>query len=91
MKAPRDPKPMTPSDASLDRPLVLANVSRRRFLQGVSALGGFVLAEGVDAASDLTFDVDVSIPPQAPPGRYRLAAQSVGGDLFFGPRIRIVD
>jgi hypothetical protein len=54
-------------------------------------LGGFVLAEGVDAASDLTFDVDVSIPPQAPPGRYRLAAQSVGGDLFFGPRIRIVD
>ena len=28
------------------RPLVLANVSRRRFLQGVSALGGLVLAAG---------------------------------------------
>jgi isoquinoline 1-oxidoreductase beta subunit len=31
---------------SADRPLVLANVSRRRFLQGVSALGGLVLAAG---------------------------------------------
>src|SRR5262245_36596094 len=30
----------------LDQPVVLANVSRRRFLQGVSALGGFVLAAG---------------------------------------------
>ena len=54
-------------------------------------LGGFVLAEGVDAASDLTFDVDVSIPPQAPPGAYRLAARAGDGDLFYGPRIRIVD
>jgi isoquinoline 1-oxidoreductase subunit beta len=30
----------------LDQPVVLANISRRRFLQGVSALGGFVLAAG---------------------------------------------
>ena len=50
-----------------------------------------VLAEGVDAASDLTFDLDVVIPPQTSPGGYRLAAHAVGGDLFFGPRIRIVD
>lgn len=50
-----------------------------------------LLAEGVDAASDLTFDVDLSIPPQAPPGGYRLAAHSVGGSLVYGPRIRIVD
>src|SRR5262252_7778544 len=31
----------------LDQPVVLANLSRRRFLQGVSALGGFVLAAGL--------------------------------------------
>ena len=55
-------------------------------------LGGFVLAEDVDAASDLTFDVDVVIPPRAPPGRYRLAAQVVDGDdLILGSRFRVVD
>jgi hypothetical protein len=50
-----------------------------------------VLAEGVDAASDLTFDLEVVVPPQTRPGGYRLAAHSVGGDLFLGPRIRVVD
>jgi hypothetical protein len=50
-----------------------------------------VLAEGVDAKPDLTFNVDVVIPPQASPGGYRVAAHAVGGDLFFGPRIRIVE
>jgi hypothetical protein len=55
-------------------------------------LGGFVLAEDVDAASDLTFDVDVVIPPRAPPGRYRFAAQVVDGDdLILGSRFRVVD
>jgi hypothetical protein len=55
-------------------------------------LGGFVLAEGVDAASDLTFDVDVVIPPRAPPGRYRLAAQvDDGDDLILGSRFRVVN
>jgi isoquinoline 1-oxidoreductase beta subunit len=37
-------------DAAIDRPLVIANVSRRRFLQGVSALGGLVLAVGYPRA-----------------------------------------
>jgi hypothetical protein len=55
-------------------------------------LGGFVLAEDVDAASDLTFDVDVVIPPRAPPGRYRLAAQvDDGDDLILGSRFRVVN
>src|SRR4029077_10448233 len=36
------------ADASLD----IANVSRRRFLQGTSALGGLVLAVGFPAAVD---------------------------------------
>jgi hypothetical protein len=50
-----------------------------------------VLTEGVDAASDLTFDREVVIPAQASPGRYRLGAYAPGGDVFLGPRIRIVD
>jgi hypothetical protein len=50
-----------------------------------------VLAEGVDAASDLTFDLDVVIPHEALPGGYRLAAYAVGGDFFLGPHVRIVD
>jgi isoquinoline 1-oxidoreductase beta subunit len=33
-------------DVEIDAPVVLANVSRRRFLQGVTALGGLVLAAG---------------------------------------------
>ena len=54
--------------------------------------GMIVLAEGVDAASDLTFDRKVVIPPQVSPGRYRLGAYAApGGDVFLGPRIRIVD
>jgi isoquinoline 1-oxidoreductase beta subunit len=39
-----------PVDSSPDRSLVLANVSRRGFLAGVSALGGFVLAAGFPSA-----------------------------------------
>ena len=35
---------------SSDRPVVLANVSRRRSIQGVSALGGLVLAAGFPSA-----------------------------------------
>jgi len=31
---------------SSSRPLVIANVSRRQFLEGVTALGGLVLAAG---------------------------------------------
>ena len=46
MSAPRLPIPGLAGDVSPDRPVVLANVSRRRFLQGVTALGGFVLAAG---------------------------------------------
>jgi hypothetical protein len=38
-------------DVATDRPIVLANLSRRRFLQGATMLGGFVLAAGYrDAA-----------------------------------------
>jgi hypothetical protein len=60
--------------------------------KGSIGLGGYVLAEGVDAASDLTFDVDVVIPPRAPPGRYRLAAQvDDGDDLILGSRFRVVN
>ncbi len=50
-----------------------------------------VLAEGVDAASDLTFDREVVIPPQVSPGRYRFGAYAPGGDVVLGPRIRIVE
>jgi isoquinoline 1-oxidoreductase subunit beta len=42
-------------EASTDRPVVLANLSRRGFLQGMTALGGFVLAAGfpsIGAAAD---------------------------------------
>ncbi len=39
MSAPR-------GDVGIDRPVVLANVSRRHFLQGVTAVGGLVLAAG---------------------------------------------
>ena len=38
-------------DRAAAPPVVIANVSRRRFLQGVSALGGFVLAVGYSRAS----------------------------------------
>jgi isoquinoline 1-oxidoreductase subunit beta len=34
-----------------ERPVIVANVSRRRFVQGMSALGGFVLAVGYPAAA----------------------------------------
>src|SRR4029453_7526732 len=44
MSAPRLPIPGLTGDVSPARPVLLANVSRRRFLQGVSALGGLVLA-----------------------------------------------
>ncbi len=46
MIAPRGPQSGTEREATIDRPLVIANVSRRRFLQGVSALGGLVLTVG---------------------------------------------
>jgi isoquinoline 1-oxidoreductase subunit beta len=49
MNAPFDLISNTTDHASLDRPPVLVNVSRRRFLQGVSALGGLVLAVGFPA------------------------------------------
>jgi hypothetical protein len=50
-----------------------------------------VLAEGVDAAPDLTFDREVVIPHQVSPGWYRLGAYAPGGDVFLGPRIRILE
>ncbi|HSE07000.1 MAG TPA: molybdopterin cofactor-binding domain-containing protein, partial [Methylomirabilota bacterium] len=39
------------TDVATDRPVVLANLSRRGFLQGVTALGGFVLAAGFPAVA----------------------------------------
>jgi isoquinoline 1-oxidoreductase beta subunit len=39
------------STTAVDTPLVIANVSRRRFLQSASALGGFVLVAGFPAAA----------------------------------------
>jgi hypothetical protein len=36
--------------ATTEQAVVIANVSRRRFLQGVSALGGLVLAAGFPSA-----------------------------------------
>jgi isoquinoline 1-oxidoreductase beta subunit len=36
----------TAGEVSVDRPVVIANISRRRFLQGLSAIGGLVLAVG---------------------------------------------
>ena len=41
----------TMKTASSDTPLVIANVSRRRFLQSASALGGFVLVAGFPASA----------------------------------------
>ncbi len=38
-------------EVATDRSLVIANVSRRRFLQGMTALGGFVLAAGFPSAA----------------------------------------
>jgi len=46
MSARREAMVGAAGQVSLDREVVLANVSRRRFLQGMSALGGFVLAAG---------------------------------------------
>ncbi|MGH7413048.1 MAG: molybdopterin cofactor-binding domain-containing protein [Candidatus Rokuibacteriota bacterium] len=39
------------ADVATDRPVVLANLSRRGFLQGMTALGGFVLAAGFTSAA----------------------------------------
>jgi isoquinoline 1-oxidoreductase subunit beta len=51
MNPPVDRLVGTTPDASRERPLVLSNVSRRRFLQGISALGGLVLALGYPSAA----------------------------------------
>jgi isoquinoline 1-oxidoreductase subunit beta len=50
MSAPRG-STVNQARQEIDRSLVIANVSRRRFLQGVSALGGLVLAVGYPRAS----------------------------------------
>jgi isoquinoline 1-oxidoreductase beta subunit len=50
MSAPVDSKTRIASDAPADSPLVLANISRRGFLAGLSALGGLVLAVGFPAS-----------------------------------------
>src|SRR5499427_5551474 len=50
MNAPRDLIVGTTAETS-DTPLVIANVSRRRFLQSASALGAFVLVGGFPAAA----------------------------------------
>ncbi len=50
MSAPLDSMTSAPNDTPSDSPLVLANVSRRGFLAGMSALGGLVLAVGFPAA-----------------------------------------
>jgi isoquinoline 1-oxidoreductase beta subunit len=51
MKAPVDRMSDAAAAASVERPVVLANVSRRRFLQGITAMGGLVLAVGYPAAA----------------------------------------
>ena len=51
MSAPRLPIPGLAGDATLESSIVIANVSRRRFLQGASALGAFVLAAGFPTAA----------------------------------------
>jgi isoquinoline 1-oxidoreductase subunit beta len=51
MNAPVDRSPSRADDAALDRPVVLANVSRRQLLLGASALGGLVLAVGFSSAA----------------------------------------
>ena len=51
MNAPLDLiRGLAASEACADGAWVIANVSRRRFLRGASALGGFVLAVGLPAA-----------------------------------------
>jgi isoquinoline 1-oxidoreductase beta subunit len=40
------------TEGATDRPIVIANVSRRRFIQGVSAMGGLVLAAGFSSAAN---------------------------------------
>jgi isoquinoline 1-oxidoreductase beta subunit len=51
MNAPLDlTKAMAMDAASPETPLVIANISRRKFLQGASALGGLVLAVGFPAS-----------------------------------------
>ncbi len=39
------------TEGATDRPIVIANVSRRQFMQGVSAMGGLVLAAGFSSAA----------------------------------------
>jgi isoquinoline 1-oxidoreductase beta subunit len=52
MNAPFDlTKAVAMDAASPETPLVIANISRRKFLQGASALGGLVLAVGFPASS----------------------------------------
>jgi len=51
MSAPVDRIPRSEGGAAFDGPVVVANVSRRRFLQGASALGGLVLAVGFSSAA----------------------------------------
>jgi isoquinoline 1-oxidoreductase beta subunit len=50
MNSPIDRRARPDGEASLARPLILVNVSRRRFLQGMS-LGGLVLAVGYPSAA----------------------------------------
>jgi isoquinoline 1-oxidoreductase subunit beta len=50
MKAPLDSITSAPGTAPFDSPLQFANVSRRSFLAGMSALSGLVLAVGFPAA-----------------------------------------
>ncbi len=49
MSTPLNSMTSAPSDAPPESPLLLANVSRRGFLTGMSALGGLVLAVGFPA------------------------------------------
>jgi isoquinoline 1-oxidoreductase beta subunit len=51
MSAPVDRTMRPDPEASGERMLTVANVSRRRFLQGISALGGLVLAVGYPSAA----------------------------------------
>ena len=46
MSPARLPLPVSAGEVSSDKSIVIANVSRRQFLQGVTALGGLVLAAG---------------------------------------------
>jgi isoquinoline 1-oxidoreductase subunit beta len=51
MSAPVDRTTRSDAAVSAERPLIVANASRRRFLQGISALGGLVLAVGYPSAA----------------------------------------